>query len=409
MKTDSPREGSSQKALRVLIFEDHQADVEMSLRYLRRAGFRVEADVALNLRSLDQRLQENSYDIILSDYRMPDSTGMNAFEVVQQRAGGTPFVLVTGSLGDEKAVECLKQGVSDYVLKDHLPRLPMAIQRALREKRLHAQRARAEEALRCSEEQLRQRNQELEEQNRRVEAASRLKSEFLANMSHELRSPLNSIIGFSEMLFDGKMGPLSELQRESMGRILKGSRHLLRLINDVLDLAKIEAGTLTFHPEPVSIPELILETCNSQSALAAEKGIRIEIQKPAELQARIDPDRFKQILYNYLSNALKFTPEGGQVTVALNAEGSDAFRLEVTDTGLGIAAEDLPSLFTDFHQLDSGKAKKFQGAGMGLSLTKRVAETQGGEVGVRSTVGRGSTFFAVLPRIAAESRKHEQP
>jgi signal transduction histidine kinase len=392
------------KPLRVLIFEDQPADAELSLHSLHAAGLAAEADIAMNLESLDRQLREQTYDVILADYGMPDATGMDAFAVTQQRAPNTPFLLVTGSLGDEKAVECLKQGVSDYVLKDHIVRLPTAVQRALQERRLREEHARAEQALLRSEEQLRQRNQELEEQYRRAATASRLKSEFLANMSHELRSPLNGIIGFSEVLVDGKMGLVNEVQRDCLGRILNSSRHLLRLINDVLDLAKIEAGTLTFHPELVSVSHLIAETCDSQAALAAEKRIRMERRIESEIHAVLDPARFKQVLYNYLSNALKFTPEGGQVTISLSSESSNAFRVEVTDTGIGIAEDDLLHLFTDFHQLDSGKNKKFQGAGLGLSLTKRIVEAQGGKVGVTSTLAKGSSFFAVLPRVERRRR-----
>jgi signal transduction histidine kinase len=283
-------------------------------------------------------------------------------------------------------------------LKDHLARLPSAVHRALEDQRVRSERDQAQEALRLSEEQLREQNRALEEQNRRVEAASRMKTEFVANMSHELRSPLNSIIGFSELMHDGKLGPLTEFQKESFGRILNGAHHLLRLINDILDLARVEAGKLEFRPEPVSLSQLIDEACDSLSGLATEKHIHIirRVDLPAEV--RIDPGRFKQVLYNYLSNALKFS-DGCDVCVTVKAEGKDAFRLEVVDSGMGIADSDLDRLFTDFHQLDSGKSKRFQGAGLGLALTKRIVEAQGGRVGVRSVLGKGSTFFAVLPLV----------
>lgn len=397
MKSDGGREGAG-VPLRALLFEDNRDDIEMALRSLRLAGFEPIADVAVTLRELEERLRAGPYDIILSDYRMPNATGMEAFEVSRAHAADVPFVLVTGSLGDENAVECLKQGVSDYVLKDRLIRLPVAVKRAIEERRLREDRARAEEALRRSEEQLRLRNQELEEQYRRVEAASRMKSEFLANMSHELRSPLNCIIGFGEIIYDAKLGPLTRLQKDGLKRILDGAGHLLQLVNSLLDLSRIEAGKLELNPEPISVPRLVAEACDALSAIAASKHIQIERRIAPRLDAVLDAGRLKQILHNYLSNALKFTPEGGHVAVELTPEESDAFRVAVIDTGPGISTEDQALLFTIFQQLDSGKAKRFQGTGLGLSLTKRIVEAQGGKVGVRSEVGKGSTFFAILPR-----------
>jgi len=249
------------------------------------------------------------------------------------------------------------------------------------------------------EEQLRSQNAVLEEQNRRVNQASRMKSEFLANMSHELRSPLNGIIGFAELLYDGKLGALPERPREFIGRIHSSAGHLLQLINGVLDLSKVEAGRLEFRPEPVSVSRAIREVTGILGALAAEKQIRMETEIDREVdEVVIDGGRLKQVLYNYLSNALKFTGAGGNVTVRLRREGAAEFRLEVSDTGVGIAEKDLARLFVEFRQLDSTKAKRYQGTGLGLALTKRIVEAQGGRVGVESQVGRGSTFFAVLPR-----------
>ena len=395
--------GSPGLLLRLLLFEDNPEDIEMLLRTLRLAGLEVAADVVTTLEDLDRRLRARTFDVVLADYRMPRATGMEAFQVVQAHGADLPFLLVTGYLGEEKAVECLKQGVSDYILKDRMARLPAAIGRALEEKRLREQRARAEGALRRSEEKLRQRNLQLEELYQQAESCSRMKSEFLAHMSHELRSPLNGIIGFTELLYDGKLGAMAPVQRECLGRVLGSARHLLRLINDVLDLARIEAGRLTLNPEPALVSRLVEEACASLAAVADGKGIRTEYRICPDLEAVIDPVRLKQIVYNYLSNALKFTPAGGCVTVALEPEGIEEFRLEVADTGPGIAEAELPKLFTDFHQTDSGSGKRFQGTGLGLSLTRRIVEAQGGTVGVRSVVGRGSTFFAVLPRWAGKT------
>jgi len=248
-------------------------------------------------------------------------------------------------------------------------------------------------------EEVRRRAAELELQNRRIQEANRLKSEFLANMSHELRTPLNAIIGFAELLHDGQVDHDSPQHKEFLGDILTSGRHLLQLINDVLDLAKVEAGKLDFRPENVDVGKLIGEVISISRTTSAKKNINVElVADPSLTGIVIDPSRFKQVAYNYLSNALKFTPDGGRVIVRLQAEGPQLFRLEVEDTGVGIAPEDLGRLFVEFQQLEGGASKRHQGTGLGLALTRRLVEAQGGAVGVRSTPGKGSVFHATLPR-----------
>ncbi|HET9991066.1 MAG TPA: response regulator [Kofleriaceae bacterium] len=248
-------------------------------------------------------------------------------------------------------------------------------------------------------EEVRQRTIELELQNRRMQEANRLKSEFLANMSHELRTPLNAIIGFSELLHDGQVPASSPEHHEFLGDILTSGKHLLQLINDVLDLAKVEAGKLDFRPEQVDLSRLVNEVVSITRTTAAQKRINVEANVAPELvDIVIDPGRFKQVAYNFLSNALKFTPEQGRVTVRCTADAPETFRLEVEDTGVGIAPSDLGKLFVEFQQLEQGTAKRHQGTGLGLALSRRLVEAQGGSVGVRSIPNVGSTFHAVLPR-----------
>ena len=249
---------------------------------------------------------------------------------------------------------------------------------------------------------LQEKNRILEQQYHVVREANRLKSEFLANMSHELRTPLNAIIGFTQLMHDGKVGVVSADHKEYLGDILTSSRHLLELINDVLDLARVESGAMEFTPERVQLPQLILQVSSILQSIAARKRLVVTTEISPEVEELvIDPSKLKQILYNYLSNALKFTPEGGRITVRALAEDADHFRLEVQDTGIGIAAERIGELFVEFKQLEPGLSKKHQGTGLGLALTKKIVEAQNGRVGIRSTAGQGSLFFAVLPRSAA--------
>ena len=249
--------------------------------------------------------------------------------------------------------------------------------------------------------QLRKQNEALEEQNRQVQEANRLKSEFLANMSHELRTPLNGIIGFAELMHDGKIGPVSDDQKEYLGDILSSGKHLLRLINDVLDLARIESGRMRLHPEPVEVRTLVNEVLDVIRTMVAQKRIRVEAHvDPDVAHVVADPGRLKQVLFNYLSNALKFTPEGGHVRVRVEPEGNDSYRLIVQDNGIGIQSRDMGRLFSEFTQLDTGPGKRHAGTGLGLALVKRIVELQGGRVEAESVFGEGSTFSAILPRSA---------
>jgi signal transduction histidine kinase len=300
--------------------------------------------------------------------------------------------------------------------------------------RAHAQRARAEstaETLRRAEAALREARdglelrvrertaelarthdslQDLEAENRRMQDAARMQSEFLANMSHELRTPLNAIIGFSDLMYGGVTGSLNAEQREFLGDILSSSRHLLGLINDVLDLAKVESGTLVVVPQAVDLNRVIAEVSDIVRGLATGRSVELDLHLAADLgSVVVDPAKLKQILYNYISNALKFTPEGGRVTVRAELVG-EAFRVEVEDTGIGIAKEDLRHLFVAFRQLDAGLTKRYPGTGLGLALSKRLAEAHGGTVGVYSERGVGSTFWVELPRraITAPSRAEQR-
>ena len=242
----------------------------------------------------------------------------------------------------------------------------------------------------------------LEAENRQILEATRLKNQFLANMSHELRTPLNAIIGFAELLHADKVPASSPKHRQFLAHIGSSGHHLLRLINDLLDLSKVESGKFVFCPEPVDLGRLVGDVCEVLDALAMRKQLRLVVDiDPALTDLVLDPARFKQVLYNYLSNAIKFTPEQGQVTLRARAAGPRAFRLEVEDTGTGIAAADLPRLFVEFQQLDDSYSKQHQGTGLGLALTHRLVQAQGGSVGVRSTPGVGSVFHLEMPRAPA--------
>jgi signal transduction histidine kinase len=234
-----------------------------------------------------------------------------------------------------------------------------------------------------------------------IEAASAAKSSFLASMSHELRTPLNGVIGFAELLVDGKAGPVSAQQREYLTDILNSGRHLLRLINDVLDLSKVEAGRMELKPEAFAVAAAIEEVCAISRPAAQRRRIEIVVRlAPQPGEVTLDAQRFKQVLYNLLSNAVKFSHDGGRVEVAVHANAPGRFQLEVRDHGIGIRTEDLPRLFREFEQLDSGEARRYGGTGLGLALTRRLVELQNGTITVESSPGAGSVFTVELPQRA---------
>jgi PAS domain S-box-containing protein len=238
--------------------------------------------------------------------------------------------------------------------------------------------------------------------------ASRLKSAFVANMSHELRTPLNGIIGFTQLLHAGHITSASAEYKPSLDSILSSARHLLNLINDVLDLAKVESGKMEFTAGPIEPALLVEEVRGVLRGVAAQKNIRVEVEIAPELGLIVlDSGKLRQVLYNYLSNALKFSGDGGHVTIRLRPESKEWFRVEIEDSGEGIRAEDLSKLFTEFHQLDSSFSKRHQGTGLGLALTRRIVEAQGGTVGVTSELGKGSIFWATLPRCYSMRTGHD--
>jgi signal transduction histidine kinase/CheY-like chemotaxis protein len=242
------------------------------------------------------------------------------------------------------------------------------------------------------------RTAELVQMNAELEQANRAKDEFLATMSHELRTPLTSILGLSESLLEQRLGSLDEHQQKSLEIIVSSGSHLLQLINDILDLSKIEAGKFDFYPQPVSVDELCRSCLSFIKSQALRKSISV-IYTNETTVSRIyaDPRRLKQILVNLLSNAVKFTVENGQVTLQVKADtDQNLIQFSVIDTGIGIATEDLPRLFQPFVQLDSRLNRQHQGTGLGLALVQRLTDLHGGSVHVESEVGKGSRFTVNL-------------
>jgi signal transduction histidine kinase len=237
---------------------------------------------------------------------------------------------------------------------------------------------------------------EIEEKGRQLEVASRHKSEFLANMSHELRTPLNAILGYTELILDGIYGEVPEKIRDVQQRLEKSGRHLLSLINDVLDLSKIEAGQLTLSLNDYSMKEVVQTVFTAVESLAAEKKLALRVFVPSDLPAgRGDERRIAQVLMNLVGNAIKFTGVGEIRIQAAVSEGE--FTVSVADTGPGIAEADQERIFEEFQQVDSSSSRAKGGTGLGLAIAKRIVELHGGRIWVESSLGQGSTFTFTLP------------
>ena len=437
---------------RILAADDSSTYLEALGETLRAEGY----DVILT-RCGEEALDMASaqpVDCILLDRVMPGLGGIETCRRVKASAQlrDIPVIMLTASEDQAAMIEGLSSGADDYVLKSseievlkarvrvqlrrkQLEDQNRVIRSELLSKELEAAEARAARALAESRAELlsilEQKNHDLAaanaalqdnqlhiaEKNRQLEAANNLKSEFLANMSHELRTPLNAIIGFSEVMTSGMAGPMSPQQREFAGDIHESGKHLLSMINDILDLSKIEAGRMALELEPTDIGTLLQASLVviKERAMANRLQLKTEFGDIGTLP--VDRRKTKQIVYNLLSNAVKFTPDEGTVTLRASlversrplaarlVGGGAALALDVPrfveigviDTGIGIDAKELPRLFQPFVQLDSSLARRYNGTGLGLALVKQLVELHGGALAVDSRVGRGSEFIVWLP------------
>jgi signal transduction histidine kinase len=396
--------------LRVLVVDDSRADAELVVRALRQAGFDPETRRVDNETDYLAAL-EQAPDIILCDFSLPQFDALSALEHLSRRALDTPLIIVSGSIGEDIAVRCMQQGATDYLLKDRLGRLGPAVKQALAQRRLKAAEREAELIIRKQNEELEARvkertieleaaKKELLEMNVALRTANRAKDRFLASMSHELRTPLNAIIGFTGILLMKLPGPLTTDQENQLRLVDKAAKHLLSLINDLLDVARIESGEIVLQREPVALLAVMQEVATTLEPLAEAKGLRLEVAaRTPEAVVQADRRALTQILINLATNAIKFTPDGAvMIELDQHPHGERlCTRLRVVDTGIGIAAADLPRLFQAFTQINGAGGHRQDGTGLGLYLSRKLAELMGGAITVQSEKGRGSTFELVLP------------
>ena len=336
------------------------------------------------------------WDVILADYQLPSFDAPEALELLKASGQDIPFIVVSGSVGEDIAVHMMKAGAADYFRKDNMRRLVPAIQREVAERAQRERRRRLEderEALLDNERRLRA---EAERARSEAERANRLKDEFLATLSHELRTPLNAMLGWAHLLRQGGLSP--ERQERALETIERNAKSQAKLIDDLLDISRIIAGKLVLQLRDVALGPVIDTALDAIKPAADAKNIGLR----KEIDGTVGPvpgevERLQQVVWNLLSNAVKFTPEGGTVTVRL-LRRDDRAVLEVSDTGQGITPEFLPHVFDRFRQEDGSTTRRAGGLGLGLAITRHLVELHGGTIRVTSEgEGRGATFTVTLP------------
>ena len=397
---------------RFVHLEDDRNDRDLVADVLRADGILCTI-AAVDSRDAFERALADPPDLILADMSLPGFDGVTAQAMAAEICPGVPFIYVSGSMGEENAVERLRTGATDYVLKHRLEKLPTAVRRALAERDNRIQRARAEEALQQLNTELaarvEQRTRDLKEANEQLiaarqeaERANQAKSEFLSRMSHDLRTPLNAVMGFAQVL---ELEPLTAPQRDAVTHILRGGRHLLGLINEVLDIAKIEAGRLSLSSEPTPLDEVISQAVELIRPLATQRALSIEVRPIGRTYVMADRQRLNEILFNLLSNAVKYNRYGGAIRIGVDV-GPQRSSIAVSDTGAGIPAEKMKLLFTPFERLGADQTE-VEGTGLGLALAKGLAEAMNGKISVESEVDHGTTFRLELPTTQAAVAKEE--
>jgi signal transduction histidine kinase len=396
-----------EEKLNILVVDDDEVDRIALRRALTKAGVKMELSEMGDGTQAIAFLSENSYDCLFLDYRLPDQDGLSLLQKLRSKNIKVPVVMLTGQGDEQIAVELMKAGATDYLSKSRLSPeiLAQVLRNALRVYRAEMQVALANQQLRESNELLIRKNQELEAQRQHIERqnlklveASQLKSQFLATMSHELRTPMNAIIGFSQLLLRPKCGELSHQQRDMVQRILNNGKHLLMLLNEVLDFSKLEAGKLDLKPEIFDLSKVVHATVQEMRSLAEQKNlsllIQMDLQNPMVFN---DPIRIRQILTNLLSNAIKFTEVGG-IGVEVKELPENQVEIAVCDTGIGIAAADIQKIFEAFRQIDQTTTRKYSGTGLGLPIIKALLQMMNGKMTVESQLGEGSVFRMKIPR-----------
>jgi signal transduction histidine kinase len=382
---------------RFLLLEDSVLDAELTEAVLRDGEIPCDL-VRVETQSDFRAALEQEFDLILADYALPSFDGITALDLARSSCPEVPFIFVSATLGEELAIEALKSGATDYVLKQRLGRLPSSVLRALRD----ADDRRARQRMEAERDLLLHREQAA---RKAAEAANRIKDEFLAVLSHELRTPLNPILGWIRLLRSREFDPAS--RDRALETIERNAKLQTQLVEDLLDISRILQGKLSLNPGPIDLAAAITGAIETVSLSATAKSIQLHTDLQPHLgKVQGDLNRLQQIAWNLLSNAIKFTPEGGQVKITLERVETQEqsglhtpyAQLTVSDNGHGISASFLPHVFDTFRQADSSSTRDFGGLGLGLAIVRHLVELHGGTVTATSLgVGQGASFTVRLP------------
>ena len=338
-----------------------------------------------------EMIRRSPFDAVITDIRLPDVDGMEILELAKEINPEVAVIMMTGYASVETAVEAVNQGAYAYFVKPINPdEMKTTIANALKQQRLSLENKRLVESLQRTNKLLFEANQELRK-------AAQAKSNFLAHMSHELRTPLNVIIGFSQLMTDEVPGKINNEQRQCLDDILSSGKLLLNLIDEVLDLSKIESGKMKLRLTNITLTEVIESVRSAMMPLIAprKQSLDIEVEEGLPL-VHADNAKVRQVLLNLLSNATRFTPDGGKLKIEAVKEG-DWCQVSVIDNGIGIKKEDQERIFEPFCQLDNPLTKEKRGVGLGLTVVKQIIEKHGGRIWVETEYGKGSRFTFTLP------------
>jgi len=370
--------------LRILNVEDSPADAILLERHLTRAGNKVISERVDTPSAMRMALEQQPWDVILCDYNMPDFSAQGALRLLKESGLDIPVIVISGTVGEEVAVQTMLAGASDYLLKDNLTRLVPTIERELAEARNRRARKQAEEELRKAKEV--------------AEAANLAKDRFLSHVSHELRTPLTVIHQFVTLMLDAVLGDINDEQREGLETALRNTLELREMISDLLDITRAETGILLFEPHPVSLLQLFVELERNYQQTAKQRGILFLVQQPRSFpRVYADPQRLRQALSNLIDNAFKFT-ERGKISVRARFDDRPGFiRIAVSDTGCGISQDGIPLVFDRLYQETFSSKTNRNGLGLGLHICQQLVSLHGGRIWVESKEGQGSTFFFTIP------------
>ena len=356
--------------LRVLIVEDNPADVELVSRALHNGGFDAHIDTAQTSEAFARQVQCGSYDVVLADYNLPLWSGIETLEVLRREGLDIPVIVVSGSLGEVMAVECIKQGAADYVLKDHLLRLPESIRRALREQQLRNEH-------RQSQEELARSNRDLEQ--------------FAYVASHDLQEPLRMVAAYTQLLADRYSDQLDENANKYINYAVEGALRMQSLIQDLLAFSRVGRHGIDY--EETDCNGVVETALKNLRASIDESGARIEYRDLPRVMA--DPSHLSQVFQNLIGNAIKFRGPGPPVVRITAEKKGREWTFSLADNGIGIAPEHAQQVFVIFTRLHTRAA--YPGSGIGLAICKKIIEQHGGHIWVESQPGQGATFKFTLP------------